>query len=75
MYVNKNKVHYSKEQNIYEIKGFVTHKSLDVDLRLVAKNSFLFDLLFDVPVNSFGNVGTLAVERESINQTNKNSFS
>ena len=60
-------------------KGVVTpkQKSLDADLRLIAKNSFsLIDLLLFVPVNSFGHVGTLDVERDTkaINRTNKNPF-
>ena len=51
-------------------------KSLDIDLRLIAKNTFcLFDLLFHIPVNSYGHVKTLAVEGcKAINQTNKNTF-
>ena len=62
-------------------KGIVTpkRKSLDADLRLIAKNSFrLIDLLLYVRVNSYGHVGTLDVERnlkqlKAMNQTNKNS--
>ena len=48
-------------------KGLVTHKrkSLDADLRLIAKNSFcLFDLLLYGPVNSCCHVETLAIERD-----------
>ena len=40
-------------------------KSLEVDLRLIAKkkNSCWYDLMLNVPVNSYGHVGTIAVER------------
>ena len=49
------------------IKGVVTpkRKSLDAYLHLVANNSFcLIDLLLFVPINSYGHVGTLDVERD-----------
>ena len=51
----------------YFNKGLVTHMrfSLNIDLYLIAKNSVcLFDLLLYVPVNSYGHVGKLAVERD-----------
>ena len=47
--------------------GLVTpkRKSLDVDLRLIAKNCFrVSDLLFDVRANSYGHAETLAVQRD-----------
>ena len=63
---------------IFWCKGLVTHKrkSLDVDFGLIEKNSFcLFYLLLYVPVDSYGHVGMIVVERGiSIYQTNKNSF-
>ena len=46
-------------------RGLVTYKrkSLDADLRLIAKNNFgLFNLLFYFPLNSFGHVRMLDVE-------------
>ena len=48
-------------------KGLVTHKrkSFNIDLHLIAKISFCFlDLLYYVPVNSYGHVGTLDVQRD-----------
>ena len=41
------------------------HTSLNIDLRLLAKNKFcLFDLLLYAQVNSYGHVGMLSVERD-----------
>ena len=58
--------------------GLVTHKrkSFDVDLLLIAKNSFcMFYLLPYAPVNRYGHVGTLAVERDVFrNKYNKSKF-
>ena len=49
------------------VKGVVTYKrkSLDADWSLIAENIYYsFDLLLYVLANSFGHVGTLAVERD-----------
>ena len=57
-----------------ETKGVVTpeRKSLDADLRLIAKNIFcLIDLLLYDPVNSYGHVGTLEVDRGVKQKSNK----
>ena len=38
--------------------------NLDADLRYIAKISFrFFDILLNVPINSYGHVGKFAVER------------
>ena len=64
--------HFYTFNNIFchIMPGLVSHKrkSLNDDLRLIAKNSVcLFDLLFYVPVNSYGHVEALANERD-VNQ-------
>ena len=47
------------------VSSHISEKSHDVDLRLIATESFcVFDLLLYVPVNCFGHVETLTVERD-----------
>ena len=53
--------------HVLQPKVLVTHtrKSLDADMRLIAKNCFcLFQLLLYAPVSSNYHVGMLAVERD-----------
>ena len=65
--VNTIKMKFLVFLNLLHVTGLVTHKreSLDVDVRSITKNSFcLLALLLYVPDNSYGHVGTLAVEKD-----------
>ena len=52
-------------QYLKESSHLSENRLTDTDLRFIAKNSFcLIDLMLYVPVNSYGHVGTLELERD-----------